>query len=65
MLEEFQSIFSQIYFEPFISSKFHGGMGLGLNVARTIVELHHGTIKAYNHENGAVFDIVLPKIVEE
>lgn len=34
-------------------------MGIGLNVAKAIINKHGGDIYAYNHENGAVFEIVL------
>lgn len=44
-----------------ISRKF-GGLGLGLAIARHLVELHGGTIKAQSpgEEQGAVFTIRLP-----
>jgi signal transduction histidine kinase len=46
-------------FESFFSTK-RGGMGLGLAIARTIVQAHGGTIQAVRHDPGAEFRIVLP-----
>lgn len=47
-------------FDPFVSTKSQSGMGIGLNIAKTIVEDHDGTIIAYNDPQGAVFEITLP-----
>ena len=47
-------------FEPFFTSKAEG-MGMGLSIARTIIEAHHGLISANNRDNGgATFRIKLP-----
>ena len=49
-------------FEPFFSSKAEG-MGMGLSIARTIVEAHNGSIWAKNRvHDGATFRIRLPLV---
>jgi signal transduction histidine kinase len=48
-------------FEPFHTSKVRG-TGLGLAVARWVVDLHGGTIAARNHpDGGAVIDVAIPE----
>ncbi|MEA3289569.1 MAG: hybrid sensor histidine kinase/response regulator [Campylobacterota bacterium] len=48
-------------FEPFKSTKESSGMGVGLSIAKKIIEEQHGVISAYNKNDGAVFEVVLPK----
>ena len=49
-------------FEPFYSSKAEG-MGMGLSIARTIIEAHSGQIWAKNRDHGgASFRVKLPLV---
>jgi PAS domain S-box-containing protein len=49
-------------FQLFVSSKKHNGMGLGLNIAKSIIDKHGGDISQYNTDAGAVFEIKLEKM---
>ena len=45
-------------FTPYTTSKGEDGTGIGLTLAKTIIEDHHkGELKAHNNEFGAVFTI--------
>ena len=47
-------------FTPFVTTKAHG-LGIGLTIARSIVDAHGGTIHGQNHpEGGATFTVRLP-----
>ena len=53
---------SREIFEPFFTTKAEG-MGMGLSIARTIVEAHEGSIRVKNRDNGgASFRIRLPLV---
>lgn len=46
-------------FEPFVTTRADG-TGLGLNIARQIVEAHGGTLRCISGGSGARFEITLP-----
>ena len=49
-------------FTPFVTTKAHG-LGIGLTIARTIVDAHGGTIDARNNpEGGATFTVTLRRV---
>jgi len=49
------------------TTREHGGLGLGLAIARQLVELHGGTIKARSEGvgRGSTFQVDLPSVVSE
>jgi signal transduction histidine kinase len=49
----------QAIFEPFYTTK-PGGLGMGLAICRTIIELHRGTLTASSGPGGATFRFTLP-----
>jgi signal transduction histidine kinase len=52
----------KVVFEPFYTSK-PDGTGMGLSIARTIIEAHNGLIWAENRDHGgASFQISLPLV---
>jgi len=49
-------------FEPFYSTKSEG-LGMGLNICRTIIESHHGRLWAdENPDGGTIFRFTLPSV---
>lgn len=52
------TIFNKFYRAE--DSKEISGSGIGLFICQSIVQAHHGNIKAYNKDNGVCFEITLP-----
>jgi signal transduction histidine kinase/ActR/RegA family two-component response regulator len=48
------------------ATREHGGLGLGLAIARQLVEAHGGTIQAQSEgrDTGSTFEVLLPSVVE-
>jgi len=48
-------------FDPFFTTaRDHGGTGLGLTIARSLVDAHGGSIRLVPAERGAAFEVLLP-----
>ena len=60
--EDLPFIFDRFYRADKSRSRHEGGSGLGLVIARQLVQLHHGTIRVESEiGKGTVFEIDLPK----
>lgn len=53
-------LFDKFYRASTARTSINGGAGLGLAIAKEIVELHHGTIDATTQGTSIVFTIILP-----
>lgn len=58
--EKLERIFEKFFRLDTARSSHTGGAGLGLAIAKEIVEAHGGTIAATSDENNTVFTVVLP-----
>ena len=50
--DKLSRIFERFYQLPTSSNDRNVGTGIGLDLTRSLVELHHGTIEAHNNSNG-------------
>ncbi len=63
--EDLLEIFNQFYRVEKSRAKTYGGTGLGLTIAKRIVEMHGGSINVANSEESINFTVVLPNTGEE
>lgn len=60
--ERLERIFEQFYRLDLSRSSTTGGAGLGLAIAKGIVELHHGQITTHSTDSFTCFKVVLPLV---
>jgi CheY-like chemotaxis protein/anti-sigma regulatory factor (Ser/Thr protein kinase) len=60
--DKLQSIFDMFVQADPSAARRHSGLGLGLTLVRSLVEMHHGTVTAHSEgaNRGAEFTVVLP-----
>ena len=58
--DKLELIFKRFYQTPSNLNDRNVGTGIGLDLTRSLVEMHHGTIIAQNIENGCEFIVAIP-----
>ena len=58
--DKLERIFERFYQSPSSANDRNIGTGIGLDLTRSLVELHHGTIKAHNLDKGCEFVVSIP-----
>ena len=60
--DKLERIFERFYQSPSSANDRNVGTGIGLDLTRSLVELHHGTIEAHNNSNGpgCEFTVTIP-----
>ncbi|HEX7420563.1 MAG TPA: ATP-binding protein, partial [Thermoanaerobaculia bacterium] len=60
--DEIPRLFERFHRARNVSSRYYGGLGLGLYIARAIVEAHRGRITVESEEGkGSVFSVLIPQ----
>lgn len=62
--EDFEKIWDVYYKVDKARSRKYGGHGLGLAIVRLIIQLHGGTTKVENIDNGVMFSFEIPILAE-
>lgn len=57
---QLEKIFQRFYQGPTRANDRNTGTGIGLDLSRSLVEMHYGTIVAHNLERGCEFVVTLP-----
>jgi signal transduction histidine kinase len=65
--EQLDSIFGMFCQQPRGHDLAEGGLGIGLSLVRSLVELHGGNVKAYSagKDHGSTFTVRLPLVAQE
>ncbi len=58
--ESLPHIFKRFYQSPTDNPKYKSGTGVGLDLTRSLVLLHHGTIEVRNTDDGVEFVVTIP-----
>ncbi|HEV8659561.1 MAG TPA: ATP-binding protein [Thermoanaerobaculia bacterium] len=59
--DEIPQLFERFHRARNVSSRYYGGLGLGLYIAKAIVEAHHGKIAVESDEGkGSTFTVLMP-----
>ena len=58
--DKLEKIFQRFYQADTVTNDRHAGTGIGLDLTRSLVELHHGTISVHNLDEGCEFVITIP-----
>ena len=58
--DKLEKIFQRFYQADSATNDRNAGTGIGLDLTRSLVELHHGTISVHNLEQGCEFVITIP-----